>query len=122
MQEQRGAKRDVVSRVLEGDWRHGLTLYQLAMVDFAYLDDDMPSDQKQSWRYSTLDLIPIDSYVLICTPSFAHVEAGFSRGLPVKRIEYGVDFDFAQDLKGVELGKADYVAHMFAYLRPKISQ
>ncbi|OAA69708.1 CHL4-like protein [Cordyceps fumosorosea ARSEF 2679] len=45
MQEQRGSKRDVVSRVLEGDWRHGLTLYQLAMVDFAYLDEH-PASQK----------------------------------------------------------------------------
>ncbi|KAM3439479.1 hypothetical protein NHJ13734_003711 [Beauveria thailandica] len=45
MQEQRGSKRDVVSRILEGDWRHGLTLYQLAMVDFAYLDEH-PASQK----------------------------------------------------------------------------
>lgn len=45
MQEQKGAKRDVVSRILEGDWRHGLTLYQLAMVDFAYLDEH-PTSQK----------------------------------------------------------------------------
>lgn len=45
MQEQKGAKRDVVSRILEGDWRQGLTLYQLAMVDFAYLDEH-PTSQK----------------------------------------------------------------------------
>lgn len=45
MQEQRGAKRDVISRILEGDWRHGLTLYQLAMIDFAYLDEH-PTSQK----------------------------------------------------------------------------
>lgn len=45
LQDQKGAKRDVVSRILEGDWRHGLTLYQLAMVDFAYLDEH-PTSQK----------------------------------------------------------------------------
>ncbi|ATY66395.1 Central kinetochore subunit CHL4 [Cordyceps militaris] len=50
MQEQRGAKRDVVSRVLEGDWRHGLTLYQLAMVDFAYLDEHPASQKWTAYR------------------------------------------------------------------------
>lgn len=39
MQSQKGSKRDVVSRIIEGDWRHGVTLYQLAMADFAYLDE-----------------------------------------------------------------------------------
>lgn len=45
LQDQRGAKRDIVSRILEGDWRQGLTLYQLAMIDFAYFDEH-PSSQK----------------------------------------------------------------------------
>ena len=45
MQQQKGSKRDVVSRILDGDWRHGLTLYQLAMVDFSYLDEH-PASQK----------------------------------------------------------------------------
>lgn len=45
MQAQKGAKRDVVARILEGDWRHGLTLYQLAMVDFRYLDQH-PTSQR----------------------------------------------------------------------------
>ncbi|CAI6096916.1 hypothetical protein V2G26_016097 [Clonostachys chloroleuca] len=45
MRQQKGSKRDVVSRILEGDWRHGLTLYQLAMADFAYLDEH-PTSQK----------------------------------------------------------------------------
>lgn len=50
MHEQRGSKRDVVSRVLEGDWRHGLTLYQLAMVDFAYLDEHPASQKWTAYR------------------------------------------------------------------------
>lgn len=54
MQEQKGSKRDVVSRITEGDWRHGLTLYQLAMVDFAYLDEHSAS---QNWTaYQILPL------------------------------------------------------------------
>lgn len=39
MRSQKGSKRDVVSRILEGDWRQGLTLYQLATADFSYLDE-----------------------------------------------------------------------------------
>ncbi|KND94096.1 Central kinetochore subunit CHL4 [Tolypocladium ophioglossoides CBS 100239] len=56
MQQQKGSKRDVVGRILEGDWRHGLTLYQLAMVDFSYLDEHPTS---QRWTaYSILPLKP----------------------------------------------------------------
>lgn len=60
MQEQRGSKRDVVSRVLEGDWRHGLTLYQLAMIDFAYLDEH-PASQKWT-AYKILPLMHPSSH------------------------------------------------------------
>ncbi|KJZ80315.1 hypothetical protein HIM_00165 [Hirsutella minnesotensis 3608] len=56
LQSQKGAKREVVSRIVEGDWRHGLTLYQLAMVDFAYLDEH-PASQK--WTgYAIIPLKP----------------------------------------------------------------
>ncbi|KAF4988490.1 hypothetical protein FGRMN_9741 [Fusarium graminum] len=47
MQQQKGSKRDVVSRIIEGDWRIGLTLYQLAMVDMAYFEQN-PTSQKWS--------------------------------------------------------------------------
>ncbi|KAI0484328.1 centromere protein Chl4/mis15/CENP-N [Xylariaceae sp. FL0804] len=39
MQTRKGGKREVVDRVLEGDWRRGLSLYQLAMADLQYLYD-----------------------------------------------------------------------------------
>lgn len=54
MQSRKGSKRDVVSRILEGDWRHGVTLYQLAMVDCAHLDEN-PMSQKWS-AYAILPL------------------------------------------------------------------
>ncbi|KAL6860350.1 chromosome loss- protein [Amphichorda felina] len=47
MRQQKGSKRDVVSRILEGDWRNGMTLYQLAMADFSYIDEH-PASQKWS--------------------------------------------------------------------------
>ncbi|KAF7556094.1 hypothetical protein G7046_g6396 [Stylonectria norvegica] len=56
MQQQKGSKRDVVSRILEGDWRHGLTLYQLAMADLAFFDEH-PASQKWS-AYQILPLKP----------------------------------------------------------------
>jgi central kinetochore subunit Mis15/CHL4 len=54
MQQQKGSKRDVVSRILEGDWRHGLTLYQLAMADFSYIDEH-PTSQK----WSAFQILPL---------------------------------------------------------------
>jgi central kinetochore subunit Mis15/CHL4 len=45
LKDRKGTKRDVVDRMLEGDWRHGLTLYQLAMADMQYLYDH-PTSQK----------------------------------------------------------------------------
>lgn len=56
MQQQKGSKRDVISRILEGDWRHGLTLYQLAMADLAYFEQN-PTSQKWS-AYQILPLLP----------------------------------------------------------------
>ncbi|KAK8077756.1 CHL4-like protein [Apiospora saccharicola] len=39
MQQRKGSKREVVDRIVEGDWRNGVTLYQLAMADIQYLYD-----------------------------------------------------------------------------------
>lgn len=47
MQALKGSKREVIDRILEGDWRHGLTLYQLSMADLQYLYDH-PASQKWS--------------------------------------------------------------------------
>lgn len=45
--ERKGSKREVVDRIVEGDWRHGLSLFQLAMADMQYLFDH-PTSQKWS--------------------------------------------------------------------------
>lgn len=45
LQAKKGSKRDVVDRVTEGDWRDGISLYQLAMADMQYLYDH-PASQK----------------------------------------------------------------------------
>ncbi|GAO17489.1 uncharacterized protein UV8b_08175 [Ustilaginoidea virens] len=56
LREQRGSRRDVVSRILEGDWRHGLTLYQLAMIDFAHIDEHPTSQKWTAYRIQPLNL------------------------------------------------------------------
>lgn len=47
MQTRKGSKRELLDRILEGDWRRGLTLYQLSMADLQYLYDH-PGSQKWS--------------------------------------------------------------------------
>ncbi|KAM5351912.1 hypothetical protein ACJ41O_004635 [Fusarium nematophilum] len=54
MQQQKGSKRDVISRILEGDWRHGMTLYQLAMADLAFFEQN-PTSQK----WSAYQILPL---------------------------------------------------------------
>lgn len=53
--DRKGAKREVIDRILEGDWRHGITLRQLAMVDMRHMDEH-PS----RLRWTALELTRID--------------------------------------------------------------
>ncbi|KIW62359.1 hypothetical protein PV04_10540 [Phialophora macrospora] len=47
-------KRDVVDRIIDGDWRRGLSLHQHATIDFAYLEQN---DAALKW--SALKLVPL---------------------------------------------------------------
>ncbi|KAF4313243.1 CHL4 domain-containing protein [Botryosphaeria dothidea] len=47
----KGGKREVLDRILDGDWRHGITLYQLAMAETRYL-----LDHPNSLRWNALQL------------------------------------------------------------------
>ena len=55
LQLRKGSKRDVLDRILEGDWRDGISLYQLAMADMQYLYDH-PTSQK----WSALKLVRLE--------------------------------------------------------------
>jgi central kinetochore subunit Mis15/CHL4 len=55
LQARKGSKRDVLDRILEGDWRDGVSLYQLAMADMQYLYDH-PTSQK----WSALKLVRLE--------------------------------------------------------------
>lgn len=54
MQTRKGSKREVLDRIFDGDWRQGLTLYQLSMADLQYLYDH-PASQK----WSTYRIVPL---------------------------------------------------------------
>ncbi|RAL05744.1 CENP-N/CHL4 family protein [Aspergillus ibericus CBS 121593] len=69
LQLRKGGKREVIDRILEGDWRHGITLRQLAMVDLRYIDD-----HSSSLRWTALELArignqpPPDADLSACVP------------------------------------------------------
>ncbi|ORY56083.1 centromere protein Chl4/mis15/CENP-N [Pseudomassariella vexata] len=54
MQAAKGSKREVVDRIVEGDWRMGLSLYQLAMADMRYLYDHPGSLKWIAYRIQQL--------------------------------------------------------------------
>jgi len=57
LQGRKGSKRDVVDRIIEGDWRDGVTLYQMAMIDMQYLYSH-PTSQK----WTALKIVPLSSH------------------------------------------------------------
>ena len=46
-------KRYIVDRILDGDWRRGLSLYQVATIDFQCL-----SENEKAFRWTALKLVP----------------------------------------------------------------
>ncbi|KAJ6108010.1 hypothetical protein N7523_009333 [Penicillium sp. IBT 18751x] len=56
LQDRKGGKREVLERILEGDWRNGITMRQLAMADLRYMDD-----HPASLRWTALELSRIDA-------------------------------------------------------------
>lgn len=54
LQARKGGKREVVERILEGDWRHGISLYQLAMAETQHLSEKTTS---QKWHALRLSLV-----------------------------------------------------------------
>lgn len=54
LQARRGSKREVLDRILEGDWRQGVTLYQVSMADIQYLYDHPQSQKWSAYRIKAL--------------------------------------------------------------------
>jgi central kinetochore subunit Mis15/CHL4 len=51
-----GPKRDIVDRILDGDWRRGISLQQLAMIDFQHLQH-----HEASLRWTALKIVPLSA-------------------------------------------------------------
>lgn len=49
-------KREVVDRIVDGDWRRGLSLHQHATIDFAHL-----AHSDSAWKWSALKLVRLES-------------------------------------------------------------
>lgn len=56
MQTRKGSKREVLDRILDGDWRHGVTLYQISMADLQYLYDHSTSQKWSAYRIKALKI------------------------------------------------------------------
>lgn len=48
------SKKDIIDRIVDGDWRRGLSYHQLASIDFARLEED-----DTSLRWTALKLVPL---------------------------------------------------------------
>ncbi|KIX96269.1 uncharacterized protein Z520_08047 [Fonsecaea multimorphosa CBS 102226] len=51
----KAAKRDIIDRIVDGDWRRGLSLHQHAMIDFAALEQN-----DNALRWSALRVVPLE--------------------------------------------------------------
>ena len=54
MLQRKGPKSEVLGRITDCDWKHGITLYQLAMADFRHL-----SEAPHSLRWSAYRIVPL---------------------------------------------------------------
>ncbi|KAK0651482.1 centromere protein Chl4/mis15/CENP-N [Cercophora newfieldiana] len=61
LQSRKGSKREVIDRIVEGDWRHGLSLNQLAGADLQYLYDHPLSQRWTAYRIVPLKPVNPDA-------------------------------------------------------------
>lgn len=50
LQARKGTKREIVDRIVEGDWRNGISMYQLAMAETRYLLDHASAQRWNALR------------------------------------------------------------------------
>ena len=51
----KGSKREVVDRILEGDWRHGISMKQLAMAETEYILEHQSANRWTALKLGTLE-------------------------------------------------------------------
>ncbi|EGE08157.1 CHL4 family chromosome segregation protein [Trichophyton equinum CBS 127.97] len=103
-QGQKGGKREVIDRILEGDWRHGLTLRQLAMADVRHIEEHPSSHRWTAFR------IDASSASALSLPSDSRDNEDYTTALP--------HFQASSFIKAMQreispLVKAHYHIHRF---------
>lgn len=77
-------------------------------VDLDYIKDELPRDKLDTWRYSVLDLVPVDSYLLVCSGRAEGEKQNWSRlelemrrvGAGLRVLQAGVNFTWANSGDG----------------------
>ena len=54
LQGRKGSKRETIDRIMEGDWRRGISLYQLAMAETRYVMDHQASQKWHALRLTQI--------------------------------------------------------------------
>ena len=103
-----GTKRDIVDRILDGDWRRGISLQQLAMIDFRHLQD-----HETSLRWTALKLVPLGAASKQTEAELLKTQRRLPRAEPFPRMH---PLAFVQALKQEisPLVKAHYYLHRLA--------
>lgn len=73
-------------------------------VDLDYIKDEISEEQRTTWQFSTLDLVPVDSYLLICSgqaSQWTSVTDGLSSmGVSLRILAIEQDFEWAEPTAG----------------------
>lgn len=76
---------------------------RLPPIDLIYLAGDLSEELISTWRYSTLDLVPMDRFILICD-STSHWAKSYTQieelrratGIPMAMAVYGKSFEILE--------------------------
>lgn len=104
MRERKGSRREVMDRIVDGDWRNGLSLYQLAMADMRYLHEHPASQRWAAYRIMPLstsrddadgdgrqDVLDAESLDIPRIHPSTFLQKLASQALPDMKVHYHVD-------------------------------
>lgn len=113
------SKKDIIDRIIDGDWRRGLSHHQLASIDFANLEEN-----DESLRWTALKLVPftVDSIEPGERPSKRRKTDCAQSNTQLPHYPDATPSLFIENLKThvAPLVKANYQAHRIASLKLNI--
>lgn len=101
----------------------GAVFGALKPVDLTYMAGELPADRLQKWQYSTLDLVPAASYVLIHAGAWAKKALQLrmllaAHRIPLAILEIGRDFEFVDKKAGKTWHDGFALKHGAVLVRP----